>query len=63
MLFGDWQVNGITTLMSGTPFTVYDSQDVDLQGGAPEISGSPATGRTLSEIPTPGRGRLRNGST
>jgi hypothetical protein len=36
---GDWQVNGITTFMSGTPFTVYDSQDVDLQGGAPEISG------------------------
>jgi hypothetical protein len=35
----DWQVNGITTFMSGTPFTVYDSQDVDLQGGAPEISG------------------------
>jgi hypothetical protein len=36
---GDWQLNGITTFMSGTPFTVYDSQDVDLQGGAPEISG------------------------
>ncbi len=35
----NWQVNGITTFMSGTPFTVYDSQDVDLQGGAPEISG------------------------
>jgi hypothetical protein len=38
-VLGDWQVNGITTFMSGTPFTVYDSQDVDLQGGAPEISG------------------------
>jgi hypothetical protein len=38
-ILGDWQVNGITTLMSGTPFTVYDSNDVDLQGGAPEISG------------------------
>lgn len=37
--FGDWQLNGITTFMSGTPFTVYDSQDVSLQGGAPEISG------------------------
>jgi hypothetical protein len=36
---GDWQLNGITTFMSGTPFTVYDSQDVSLQGGAPEISG------------------------
>lgn len=36
---GNWQVNGITTLMSGTPFTVYDSSDSSLQGGAPEISG------------------------
>jgi outer membrane receptor protein involved in Fe transport len=38
-VLGNWQVNGITTFMSGTPFTVYDSQDVSLQGGAPEISG------------------------
>ena len=38
-VFGDWQVNGITTFMSGTPFTVYDSQDVSLEGSAPEISG------------------------
>jgi hypothetical protein len=38
-ILGNWQANGITTLMSGTPFTVYDSQDVSLQGGAPEISG------------------------
>ncbi len=38
-VLGDWQLNGITTFMSGTPLTVYDSQDVSLQGGAPEISG------------------------
>jgi hypothetical protein len=38
-ILGDWQVNGITTFMSNTPFTVYDSTDVSLQGGAPEISG------------------------
>ena len=38
-ILGNWQANGITTLMSGTPFTVYDSQDVSLQGQAPEISG------------------------
>jgi carboxypeptidase family protein len=38
-ILGNWQLNGITTVMSGTPFTVYDSNDVDLQGGAPEISG------------------------
>ena len=36
---GNWQVNGITTFMSGTPFTVFDSNDVSLQGGAPEITG------------------------
>ena len=34
-----WQLNGITTLMSGTPFTVYTDTDVSLQGSAPEISG------------------------
>jgi hypothetical protein len=40
-ILGNWQVNGITTLMSNTPFTVYDSTNVSLQGGAPEISGFP----------------------
>jgi hypothetical protein len=39
---GGWQVNGITTFMSGTPFTVYDSAGASLQGGAPEISGFPS---------------------
>jgi hypothetical protein len=39
---GGWQVNGITTFMTGTPFTVYDSAGVSLQGGAPEISGFPS---------------------
>jgi hypothetical protein len=35
-LLGDWQVNGITTFMSGTPFTVVDqSYNYD----APEITG------------------------
>jgi hypothetical protein len=36
---GNWQLNGIMTAMSGTPFTVFDSSDVSLQGQAPEISG------------------------
>ena len=36
---GGWQLNGIATLMSGTPFTVFDSRDVSQQGGAPEITG------------------------
>jgi len=38
-ILGDWQVNGITTIMSNTPFTVYDSSDPSEQGSAPEISG------------------------
>jgi hypothetical protein len=38
-ILGNWQVNGITTFMSNTPFTVYDSSDSSLQGSAPEISG------------------------
>jgi Carboxypeptidase regulatory-like domain/TonB dependent receptor len=36
---GNWQFNGIVSLNSGTPFTVFDSNDVSLQGTAPEISG------------------------
>ncbi len=36
---GGWQLNGIFTAMSGTPFTVFDSTDVSDQGGAPEITG------------------------
>jgi len=35
-LLGNWQVNGITTFMSGTPFTV---EDQSFSYGAPEISG------------------------
>ncbi len=38
-VLGNWQFNGIVTLMSGTPFTVYDPNDTSLQGSAPEISG------------------------
>lgn len=38
-ILGAWQVNGIVTVMSGTPFTVFDSNDVSEQGGAPEITG------------------------
>ena len=36
---GGWQLDGIGTLMSGTPFTVFDSNDVAAQGSAPEITG------------------------
>jgi hypothetical protein len=38
-VFGGWQLNAIATASSGTPYTVYDSANVSLQGTAPEISG------------------------
>ena len=34
-----WQLNTIASISSGTPFTVYDSANVSLQGSAPEITG------------------------
>lgn len=37
---GNWQLNGIFSTSTGTPFTVYDSSDPSLQGQSPEISGS-----------------------
>ncbi len=36
---GNWQLNGIFSTATGTPFTVYDSSDPSLQGQSPEISG------------------------
>ena len=39
LLLSGWQLNAIATASSGTPFTVYDSANVSLQGSAPEISG------------------------
>ncbi len=38
-VFGGWQMNTIANFASGTPFTVYDSANVSLQGSAPEITG------------------------
>jgi hypothetical protein len=35
----DWQLNTIVNFASGTPFTVYDSANVALQGSSPEITG------------------------
>ncbi|MGH9772559.1 MAG: hypothetical protein ACRD4Q_12820, partial [Candidatus Acidiferrales bacterium] len=34
-----WQFNTIAALSSGTPFTVYDSANVSLQGTSPEMTG------------------------
>jgi hypothetical protein len=39
LVVNGWQMNTIVNLSSGTPFTVYDSANVSLQGSAPEISG------------------------
>ncbi len=53
---GNWQVNGIVTLMSGTPFTVFDSNDVSVQGGAPEITGFSANRPNLVAGQNPNSG-------
>jgi hypothetical protein len=38
-LLDGWQFNGILSLSTGTPFTVYDSANVSLQGSHPEVTG------------------------
>ena len=53
-IFGDWQLNGIMTAMSGGPFTVFDSNDVSLQGQAPEITGFSANRPNLIGNPNSG---------
>jgi hypothetical protein len=53
-VLGGWQVNGITTFQTGTPFTVYDSAGVSAQGGAPEISGFPSDRPNLVGDPSSG---------
>ncbi len=54
--FGGWQLNGIATVMSGTPFTVFDSNDVSDQGGAPEITGFSANRPNLVPGQNPNSG-------
>jgi len=39
LIAGGWQLNGIATVSSGTPFTAYDSRNVAQQGSHPQISG------------------------
>ena len=53
-VLGNWQLNGIFTAMSGTPFTVFDSNDVSLQGQAPEISGFSSNRPNLIDNPNSG---------
>ncbi|HEV2350684.1 MAG TPA: TonB-dependent receptor [Terriglobia bacterium] len=50
-VLGNWQVNGITTFMSGTPFTV---EDQSYSYGAPEISGFSAFRPNLLSNPNHG---------
>ncbi len=38
-LVNGWQLNTIVTISSGTPFTVYDSDNAPEEGSAPEITG------------------------
>ena len=53
-VLGNWQLNGIFTAMSGTPFTVFDSNDVSLEGQAPEITGFSANRPNLVGNPNSG---------
>ncbi len=39
-LLDGWQVNGILSLASSTPFTVYDSRNVSLQAPIPPVAGT-----------------------
>ena len=43
------------SVSSGTPFTVYDSADVSLQGSAPEISGFYSSRPNLISDPNSGQ--------
>ena len=53
-VFGGWQVNGIASYNSGTPFTVSDSANVALQANSPPISGFPASRPNLIGDPNAG---------
>ncbi len=61
-VLGGWQLNGIVTIMSGTPFTVFDSNDVSEQGGAPEITGFSANRPNLVAGQNPNAGPHQPGA-
>jgi len=54
--FGGWQLNGIASVTSGTPFTVFDSHDNSVQGSAPEITGFSANRPNLVPGQNPNAG-------
>jgi hypothetical protein len=49
-----WQLNAIANFSSGTPFTVYDSANVALQGSSPEITGFTSSRPDLVSDPNQG---------
>jgi hypothetical protein len=53
-LIGGWQLNGIATVASGTPFTVYDTRNVAQQGSHPEITGFAGSRPDLISDPNAG---------
>jgi hypothetical protein len=59
-LLNGWQFNVISSLSTGTPFTVYDSADVSLQGSAPEISGFYSSRPNLVSNPNAGQPHTAN---
>ena len=61
-LFADWQLNGIATYNSGTPFTVSGSANVALQANSPPISGFPASRPNVVGDPDAGRVPSMSGS-
>ncbi|MGA2185441.1 MAG: carboxypeptidase regulatory-like domain-containing protein [Bryobacteraceae bacterium] len=55
-----WQLNTIASLSSGTPFTVYDSANVSLQGSAPEVTGFYSSRPNLVSDPNSGQPHTPN---
>ena len=59
-LANGWQFNAIANLSTGTPFTVYDSANVSLQGSTPEISGFYSSRPDLISNPNVGQPHTAN---
>jgi hypothetical protein len=53
-LVNGWQLNTIISLSSGTPFTVYDSDNAPEEGSAPEITGFYSSRPNVSTNPNNG---------
>jgi hypothetical protein len=59
-LVNGWQLNAISSVSTGTPFTVYDSANVSLQGSAPEITGFYSSRPNLISDPNVGQPHTPN---